>query len=162
MYRDAVAGSVRVLSVAPSELPAAVERIESESKDLRKTLKSLQERLAVHEAAPLLDRAQEVAGVRLVVEVLEGRDAGGIKAVASAATAEGRACVALLSPPAVVIARSAGVLVDANAMLRQLLERFGGRGGGKPDLAQGGGLTGAPQEIAAAARALLESALKQS
>jgi alanyl-tRNA synthetase len=60
-------------------------------------------------------------------------------------------------PFAVVIARSADVPVDANAILRALTERFGGRGGGKPDLAQGGGLTGDAAEIRRAARELLEA-----
>ncbi len=36
-------------------------------------------------------------------------------------------------------------------MLKELINRFGGRGGGKADLAQGGGLTAAPEEVAAAA-----------
>jgi alanyl-tRNA synthetase len=47
------------------------------------------------------------------------------------------------------------VTIDANAVLQQLLKRFGGRGGGKPELAQGAGLTGDPQDIVAAARELL-------
>jgi hypothetical protein len=38
-----------------------------------------------------------------------------------------------------------------------LLKRFGGRGGGKAELAQGAGLTGDPQEIAAAARELIRT-----
>ena len=41
-YRDAVAGSVRSLSVLPAELPAAVERLQAEGKDLRKTIKGFQ------------------------------------------------------------------------------------------------------------------------
>jgi alanyl-tRNA synthetase len=46
--------------------------------------------------------------------------------------------------------------MDAGAALKHLVERFGGRGGGKPDLAQGGGLNGDPVEIAQTARALLQ------
>ena len=36
-------------------------------------------------------------------------------------------------------------------MLKALVARFGGKGGGKPDLAQGGGLAGDVDEIVAAA-----------
>jgi hypothetical protein len=36
-----------------------------------------------------------------------------------------------------------------------LLDRFGGRGGGRPELAQGAGLVGKSDEILAAARELL-------
>ena len=70
-------------------------------------------------------------------------------------TAESNVAAALVgtsAPIAIVVARSPDVALDANAVLQQLLKRFGGRGGGKPELAQGAGLTGDPQEIVAAAR----------
>jgi alanyl-tRNA synthetase len=51
------------------------------------------------------------------------------------------------------------VAVDANAVLQQLVGQFGGRGGGKRELAQGGGLTGSVEEIVSAARAILEAKL---
>ncbi|MBI4263884.1 MAG: phosphoesterase [Acidobacteria bacterium] len=162
LYRDAVAGSVRALSVLPGELPAAVERTQAEGKELRKTLKRLQETLAGHEAARLVAEAAEVGGVRAVVAVLDGWDAAGLKAIAAAAAMRGRAAIVALTSASIVVARSTDVTLDANAVLRQLTDRFGGRGGGKPDLAQGGGLTGSVQEIAAAARELLEASLQPS
>jgi alanyl-tRNA synthetase len=157
-YRDAVAGSVRALSVLPAELPAAIERLQAEGRELRKTLRSMQDALATHEAARLLAAAPERGGVRSVVDVLEGWDANGLKAIAAAITSSGPAVVALVSsstPALVVIARSSGATVDANAVLKALVARFGGRGGGKPDLAQGGGLAGDPAEIVRAAREVL-------
>jgi alanyl-tRNA synthetase len=157
-YRDAVSGSVRSLSVLPHELPAAVERLQADGKQARKTITRLQVELAGHEAARLLAASPLVEGGYLVVQVLDGWDAAGLKAIASAMTAQGHAATAIVSssaPIAVVVARSAGVAVDANAVLQQLLKRFGGRGGGKPELAQGAGLVGDPQEIVAAARHLL-------
>jgi alanyl-tRNA synthetase len=47
----------------------------------------------------------------------------------------------------VVFSRSADSTIDVAAVLKKTLERFGGRGGGRPNLAQGGGLTGSPKEI---------------
>ncbi len=44
------------------------------------------------------------------------------------------------TPALVVIARGASATIDAGAVLKQLAAKFGGKGGGKPDLAQGGGL----------------------
>jgi len=163
-YRDAIVGSVRILSVLPPELPAAVERVQTESKDLRKQLKGLQEQLAAHEGKALASRAVEIGGVGLVVEVMAGWDAAGLKPLAAAATEGRRVCAVLLSPGppiSVVVACSAGVAVDANAVLQQLVGQFGGRGGGKRELAQGGGLTGPVEAIVSTARAVLESMLSR-
>jgi len=156
-FRDAVAGSVRALSVLPDELPAAVEKLQQEAKDLRKGNARLQEQLAVHEADRLFASAPERDGARTVIEVVSGFDAQALKAMASALSAKGGTLAALVSaarPALVVIARSPGVTADANALLRQLTTEFGGKGGGKADLAQGGGLDAEPAAIAAALRRL--------
>jgi len=157
---ESVAASVRALSVLPRELPAAIERMQAEAKDLRRTVKNFQETLAGHEAARLAREARGASGegTLLIVEAVDGWDANGLKAIASAITASTRAAVALFStttPIAVVIARSAGVPIDANAILRALTGRFGGRGGGKAELAQGGGLAGDLGEIRQAVRLLI-------
>jgi alanyl-tRNA synthetase len=44
------------------------------------------------------------------------------------------------------------VSVDSGALLKQMIGRFGGKGGGRPDLAQGGGLEGSAAEMLAFAR----------
>ena len=162
-FRDAVAGSVRVLSVLPDDLPAAVERVQGESRDLRKQIKALQGTLAVQEGARLAAEAPEVGGVRLVVQVIDGWDVGGLKALAAAATVSARVCVALVSPGplvSLVVACAAGVPVDANVVLQQLTNQCGGRGGGTRTLAQGGGLTAPLTEIVSTARVLIESTLR--
>jgi alanyl-tRNA synthetase len=162
-YRDAVSSSTRALSVLPVDLPAAVERLQNEARDLRKTVKAMQEALAAREAARLLAAAPCVGTVRVVVDALNGWDAVGLKAVAAGVTAAGSAAAVLVSsvaPLAIVVARSHDVAIDANAMLRELTARFGGRGGGKPDLAQGGGLNASTVDVTSAARTLLESLLR--
>ena len=54
-------------------------------------------------------------------------------------------------PSAAVIARAADSTLDCAALLKKLIERFGGKGGGRPDLAQGG-LQGAPDAMVEFAR----------
>jgi alanyl-tRNA synthetase len=97
----------------------------------------------------------------VVAEALEGWDAVGLKALASAATRlEPTAAVALFtaaSPALVVVAGGAEAGVDAGAAVRDLVSRFGGKGGGKADLAQGGSLEGDTQEMTSAAREILGS-----
>jgi alanyl-tRNA synthetase len=155
--RDAVAGSVRALSVLPAELPASIERLQSESKELRKQIKDLQTKAALHEADALADAAEGTADGRLVAAVLPGWDAAGLKTIASRIVERpGHVAVLMSSPPpaALVVARSSGVAVDASAILRGLVERHGGKGGGRPELAQGGGVTAAAEAVLQSAREL--------
>ena len=157
-WRDVVAGSVRALSVLPAELPAAIERLQAEGKELRKQLKELQTEAAAHEADALASAAEQTARGRLVAAVLSGWDAGGLKIIASR-IAERSGHVAVLvgapAPAPVVIARAAGVPLDCAAVLRALVERHGGKGGGRPELAQGGGVTAPAAEVLQSARELV-------
>jgi alanyl-tRNA synthetase len=92
---------------------------------------------------------------------MDGWDASGLKAIAVGVAAHPGTTVAVFSataPALVVVARAGDVALDASAVLKALVARFGGKGGGKPDLAQGGGLTGDPEQIVAAARAMLKPA----
>jgi alanyl-tRNA synthetase len=157
-YRDAIAGSVRALSVLPHELPTAIERLQADGKQARKTIAQLQAQLAVHEAARLIAATPAVGGVRHVSTAIDGWDPAGLKSIASAITAQAGVAAALVGtglPLAIVVARSSDVTLDANAVVQQLLKRFGGRGGGRAELAQGAGLTGDPKAIAAAADELI-------
>ncbi|MEO8679802.1 MAG: DHHA1 domain-containing protein [Vicinamibacterales bacterium] len=159
--RDSFSAAQKHLSVAPHEMAAAVERLQDESKALQRSLRGMQEKLAVQEAAALVARGSR-EGTRLVIaEAIDGWDAPGLKAMAvAAAAAEPAAAIALFTtatPALVVIARGAIGGIDAGAVLKALAGKFGGKGGGKPDLAQGGGLSASSSELIAAARALLSA-----
>ncbi len=157
-FRDAVAGCIRHVSVSPEELPAALERLQAENKEQRKAVRDLQERLAGYEAVTLAAGADVVNGVRQVVEAIDGRDQNTLKSMALAICGAPGFEVALFTtaPPYVaVFARSKDGKGDCAAALKVLLAAFGGRGGGKPDLALGGGLHGDLAQILAAARAAL-------
>ncbi|MEN3338190.1 MAG: alanyl-tRNA synthetase [Acidobacteriota bacterium] len=156
--RDAVAASVRLISVLPGELPAAIERLQNETKEVRRDLKAAQARLATFEAAALAARATSRGETRVVVEALEGWDPSGLKTIATAIVERASHIAVLFSrpgPAAVVVARSPGMQFDSAAVLKALVGRFGGKGGGKADLAQGGGLSGAPDELVAFALSLV-------
>ena len=154
LWRDAFAAMQKHLSVAPVEMVASIERMQDESRALQRTIRGFQEKLAAHEASALLAKGSPV-----IVEAIEGWDAQGLKGIAAAATAaDAHAVVALFTtttPALVVIARGASATIDANAVLKQLTAKFGGKGGGKPDLAQGGGLNAGSAELVSAARAML-------
>ena len=145
LWRDSLAATQRHLSVAPEEMAAAVERMQAESKGQQRSLRGMQEKLATYEAHVLVARGSRVGGRLVIAEAMEGWDAPGLKAMAVAAAAiDPSAVIALFTtttPALVVIARGSGGGIDAGAVLRELVAKFGGKGGGKPDLAQGGGLT---------------------
>jgi alanyl-tRNA synthetase len=158
-WRDALAAAMRHLSVTPAELAAGIERIQGETKALQRSLRGLQEQLAVHDARALIERGERVEGRIVVAEAIDGWDAPGLKGLASAAVATApTAAVALFSrsmPAVVVVVRGADSGVDAAAVLKALIAKFGGKGGGKPELAQGGGLNASADVLVAAARELL-------
>lgn len=157
-WRDALQASNRVLSVSPIELGPAIERLQTENKTLGRTVRALQEQLAGQMAADLVSMSATLNGRVVVAQALEGWEAGGLKAIAAAVAATPGGCAAVFStsqPALAVIARAPDVPVDAAAVLKALIARFGGKGGGKADLAQGGGLTGSISEIVEAARDLL-------
>jgi alanyl-tRNA synthetase len=160
LWRDSLAAMQKHLSVPPVEMAASIERMQDDAKALQRTIRGFQEKLAVHEAATLLAK-----GSTTIVEALDGWDAQGLKGIAAAATAAQPAAVVVLftttTPALVVVARGANANVDAGAVLKQLTAKFGGKGGGKPDLAQGGGLASSATELVAAARALLTGAKEE-
>jgi alanyl-tRNA synthetase len=156
---DSVAASVRLLSVLPAELPSGIERLQTDARELRRQIKDLQTRLAGHEATGLADGAESIGSIRAVVAVLDGWDPSGLKTIAAAIAARPGHVAVLVSTPApsaIVVARAPDVAVDSGAILKQMAATFGGKGGGRPELAQGGGLLGTPDEILRAARGLLQ------
>jgi alanyl-tRNA synthetase len=162
LLRDAVDDAVRHLSVAPQELGDAIARLQDGQKALRKTLKEATGRLAGFEAATLADDASELSGVACVARVVDGYDAGDLRTLASSVLATpGRAVVLVTAsePVAIVVGRSSNIEVDAASVVSALVERFGGRGGGRPDFAQGGGFAATPDDVLAAARELVAARL---
>jgi alanyl-tRNA synthetase len=153
VWRGALSAIQKHLSVPPIEMAASIERMQEEAKAAQRTIRGFQEKLAAHEAHALLAKGSPV------IAAIEGWDAQGIKAIATAITAADPLAVVVLfttaTPAQVVIARGAAATVNAGALLTQLAAKCGGKGGGKADLAQGGGLTGSAAELIESARALV-------
>ena len=163
-------GSVQRLSVLPEELPGAIDRLQADAKEQKRSLGALQIELARYRADELALSAEEVTlkpeasggaaeVCRLVARAVDA-DANGLKALATAIAAKPGYIVVLVStsaPSLAVVARSADVNVPAQRLLSSLHSAFGGRGGGKADFAQGGGLGGSPEAVLAAAHNLITS-----
>jgi len=101
-------------------------------------------------------------GARIIARVFEGRDAEALRRLAFALVAHANT-IALLGSrdeggARLVFARSADANADMNALMREACRTLGGRGGGRAEMAQGGGpldekLSGAVEEAARTLRA---------
>ena len=157
--RDTAAAGARLLSVPVNEQPAAIERLQAEEKEQRRVLAALQADLASYRAEELAAAAETTARGRLALGAVDA-DANTLKALAAAIVSRKGFVAVLVStsrPSLAVVARSADVDVAAHAVLGRLIATFGGKGGGKPDLAQGGGLDAAADAILAEARAAVSA-----
>jgi len=157
LLRDAMTASVRLLSVLPAELPSAIERLQADAKEQKRAIDGLQRHLAGYRADELAAAAEVAGTCRLVARAIDA-DANGLKTLAAAIVARPGLVVALVStssPALAVIARSADVNVSSQTVLASLIAKFGGRGGGRPEMAQGGGLVATADAILTAVRAAL-------
>jgi alanyl-tRNA synthetase len=154
LLRDATDSAARLLSTSMPDLPNAIERLQAETKDQRRALTALQHDLVRYRADECAAAGTPTPRGRLVLRVVDA-DASGLKAMASAVVSRPGFIVVLVSPRdpnMVVVARSQDVDIASGQILSELTARFGGRGGGKPDLAQGGGFNATAEAILDTAR----------
>jgi alanyl-tRNA synthetase len=140
--RDASTATSRLLSVQSGELPEAVARLQADARDVRLQARALGEQLARFEASALRSSAVDLNGHRIVARVLD-KDQAGLKQLAQEAAADGGPAILLVSttrPASLVVSRGGDSGIDAGAVLKAIVARFGGKGGGRPELAQGGGI----------------------
>lgn len=129
----------QTLSAPWADLPDQVARLSEEKGDLLRQNEDLRERALLGEAHRLL--AERTGSPATVCAVFDGRDAGELRGLAEQIV-KLRPAVALLASRGakvqLVFARSAGLTPDMSALLKAATLPHGGRGGGRPELAQGG------------------------
>jgi alanyl-tRNA synthetase len=138
--QEAAARLGALLSAPFDELVPVAERTLARLAEAEKALETQRERLLDLEARELL--AAEPGDPAIVVRRFEGREGGELRALAQRLVAASP-CVALLGSATdrahLVFAQSPGLGRDLPGLLREAVARLGGRGGGRGDLAQGGG-----------------------
>ena len=149
-YRRAnrtAAETAALFSAGRDDVPTLVGKLIEENKSLARRARELDQLANQVEAEELL-RNNDASGtngaeVRIVTRIFDGREADSLKHLALALIAQGKVTALLGSRDAgtarLVFARSSDVGGDMNALMRKACETIEGRGGGKPDMAQGGG-----------------------
>jgi len=124
------------------DLPQQVRRLQDDARMARKANELLVGELADLWAARLVGEQPPQNGTIVIVRLFPDRDLGFIKLLAQKLTRQTPGVVALLGttrePPSLVFAQSAGQPFDMGALMKEVLSRLGGRGGGSKEMAQGG------------------------
>ncbi len=121
------------------ELPQQVQKVIQETKAAGKVQHKLLEELAELHARSLL--AEISVKPRVVIAAYAERDAAFIKLLAQKLTAQPEVVALLASgagQPAIVFAQTPGMKSNMGQLLKDVLAKLGGRGGGSADMAQGG------------------------
>jgi alanyl-tRNA synthetase len=128
---------------AVDKVREALERI----RQLEREIRTLKDRLASGQGVDLAAGAVDVHGVKVVATKVDGADAGALRTAVDQLKSRLKSAVVVLAsveePSKVVLV--AGVTPDQSARIRagdlvgSLAAQVGGRGGGKPEFAQGGG-----------------------
>jgi len=133
-------------SVGEHELPEAIRRLRERARGSERDLTEARTALLAYEAVELVSAHQGDARdpalpetFPIIAAAFTHRTVDELRALARLVTAQARCVAILASDPdkRLVIARSAGVGLDAAAILRESLAPYGGRGGGRSEAAEG-------------------------
>ena len=162
--QDLVGALSERLSAAPAELLERVDRVQSDVRDLQKSLGEIKARLAVADASEFLAQAETIGETRVVAAVVPQATNETLKHLSAAIRGKLREGVIALAgvddgTVSLLVTASDDAVqrgVNAGNLVKLAAPLVGGRGGGAPGQGQGGGKDTAG---AAAALAAIRNAL---
>jgi alanyl-tRNA synthetase len=123
-----------------------VRSLSERARQLEKEVERLASKLASAQSSDLLNRVQEVNGIKVLAAKLDGVEPRALRDTLDQLKNKlGSGVVVLLTAQGDKVSLIAGVTKDlvgqvkAGDLVRELASRLGGKGGGRPDMAQGGG-----------------------
>ncbi len=141
-----VSDSAAVLKASADQLPQRLEQLVSRSRELEKEIERLKQKLASGTGNDLSSQVQDVNGVNVLAAQLDGADSKTLRtAMDKLKDKLGSAVILLAAVEGDKISVVAGVTKDlterfnAGELARRVSEQLGGKGGGRADMAQGGG-----------------------
>jgi alanyl-tRNA synthetase len=138
--------AAEILKIAPLEVPRRLQKLLEEQKALERQLEALEARLARSRAEELVAAARQVNGVAVIAARVDGLDAEGLRSVADTLRdrlGSGVVCIGSVMDGKVsliaAVTKDLTKRFPAGRIIQEVAQAVGGRGGGRPDLAQGGG-----------------------
>jgi len=133
-------------NVGEDAVLAQVEKLAQTAKQLEKELEAQKRKGALGQLDELAARAQVVKGIKVIAAEVQDVDREGLRQIVDSLRQKlGSGVVALGMPENGKVALIAGVTKDLTAkihagkLIGALAEKLGGKGGGRPDLAEAGG-----------------------
>ena len=134
------------MKVQPHEAAARIAQIMDNVKAMEKELAALKSKLASAQGDELANQAQAINGVKVLAAKLEGADAATLRETLDKLKDKLKSAVIVLGTVAEgKVALIAGVTPDtiakvtAGELVNFVAQQVGGKGGGRPDMAQAGG-----------------------
>jgi alanyl-tRNA synthetase len=133
-----------LFSAGREDAPHLAAQMLEDNKELHRRVRMLEEAAAGDEAGRLFNEtAPLTSGARIIAKTFDGRDSDSLKKLAHALIANPQTIVLLGSrdngTARLLFARSADAEGDMSSLMREACTIVDGRGGGKPEMAQGGG-----------------------
>jgi len=139
----------------PHEAASRIAQVLDNMKSLEKELAALKSKLASAQGDELLTQAQDINGVKVLAAKLEGADAATLRETLDKLKDKLKSAVILLAAVSDgKVSLIAGVTADATTKVKAgelvnfVAQQVGGKGGGRPDMAQAGGTQ--PEHLAGA------------
>jgi alanyl-tRNA synthetase len=148
------------LKTSPDELPVRIGQVQDQVKSLEKEIAALKSKLAAGQGDELVTKAIDVNGIKVLAATMEGADVAGLRETMDKLKDKlGTAAIVLASVLEGKVSLIAGVTADATGKVKAgdlvnfVAKQVGGKGGGRPDMAQAGGTdpAGLPQALAGVA-----------
>ncbi|AIO32426.1 alanine--tRNA ligase [Burkholderia pseudomultivorans] len=134
------------LKAQPSELTQRIAQVQDQVKSLEKELSALKSKLASSQGDELAQQAVEVGGVHVLAATLDGADAKTLRETVDKLKDKLKsAAIVLAAVEGGKVSLIAGVTADASKKVKAgelvnfVAQQVGGKGGGRPDMAQAGG-----------------------
>lgn len=135
----------QLLKARPEDAVRKVSGLMTQVKDLEREIGQLQAKLAKAEVTELLDRVQEVAGIKTLAAQVQAADMDGLRKMADLLRDRLKTGVIVLGAAVDgkvnwVVAVFGGLIgLNAGQIIKEVAKITGGGGGGRADMAQAGG-----------------------